>query len=266
MRYCDAILPVPVEGTFTYLIPDSLAGKIGRGYRVIVPFGSKLYSAIVLNLHDDAPKGNFAVKDVADVLEPYPVLTEQQLQLWEWMADYYMCSLGDIYKAAMPAGLRLESETSLSVCENFDAWAMLKPKELLALELLQAGKAKNVSQLSRLLKDPHLLPLVKNLMGKGALCIRETIDSGFKPRKETHVRLARQYMSEDGLLQLSSQLERTPKRLKLLKTYLEMSGIVSALKLHNEKLVREVSRFVEGVGRDTGRLGFHAWKRIHGNV
>ncbi len=242
MQYCDVILPVPVDGTFTYIVPESLEEKIDKGCRVIVPFGNKLYSAIVLRLHRDTPDGDFALKEVLDVLDHQPVLTKLQIQLWEWMADYYMCSLGEVYKAAVPTGLRLESETLLSICDDFDAWAQLKPKELQVLELLQSGKAKSISQLSRLLKDVRLLPLVKNLIGKGVLNVRETIDSSFKPRKETHVRLAKQYMDEKSLCRLSSQLERTPKRLKLLNTYIELSGLIAAFKLCNNKLIREVSR------------------------
>ena len=243
MRYCDAILPVPVEGVFTYIVPETLIGKIDIGYRVIVPFGNKLYSAIVLRLHDNPPQGDFKVKEVIDRLEPHPVLTSQQLQLWAWMADYYMCALGDVYRAAMPAGLRLESETALSVNGDFDAWASLKPKELQIFELLQDGKIKNVAQLSRTLKDSRVLACVKSLMEKGAITIRETIDSGFKPRKEVHVRLAKPYSSdEEALNRLLDDLERTPKRLQLVTAYMEMSGIASTFKLHNPKLLQEVSR------------------------
>ena len=121
MLYCDVILPVPVEGTFTYLLPEALADCVGEGFRVVVPFGkSKLYSGIVVRKHSEPPAGNFELKAVVDVLDEQAMVLPRQLRLWQWMADYYMCPLGDVYKAAVPSGLRLESESTLAVNEDFD--------------------------------------------------------------------------------------------------------------------------------------------------
>lgn len=243
MTFCDVILPVPVEGSFTYLVPAAMENTVQAGSRVIVPFGnSKQYSGIVMRVHDDPPKTDFKIKEVIDTLEDHPILTQEQLQLWQWIADYYMCSLGDIYKAAVPAGLRMESETSVTLQEDFDKWETLTPKELLAFELLQDGKAKNVAQLGRTMKDVHVLTYVKALMAKGALTLRETIESSFRAKSEVHIRLAKPYRTQEALEKLSEQLERTPKRLQLLTHYVDMAGLTSAFTLKNPLLVREVSK------------------------
>lgn len=112
MRYVDVILPLPLDGTFTYSIPPSLAGRVQPGCRLTVPFGTKKrYSAIALRLHDETPV-NCQVKEVIEVLDESPLLLPSQLQLWQWMADYYLCPLGSVYKAALPSGLKEEDEQS----------------------------------------------------------------------------------------------------------------------------------------------------------
>lgn len=243
MSFCDVILPLPVEGTYTYLIPPTLEKEVGVGFRVIVPFGAnKQYSGIVNRLHNDAPVGNFKIREVIDTLEDYPILTPEQLKLWQWMSDYYMCPLGDVYKAAVPSGLRMESETAVTLLDDFDNWETLKPKELQAFELLQSGKAKNLAQLRRVMNDERVFTYIRGLMDKGALVIRETIESSFRPRKEVHVRLAKAYLSEEALSKLFAQLEHTPKRFQLLLKYTEMAGLTSAFTLKNEKLIQEVGK------------------------
>lgn len=112
VRFADVILPLPLDGTFTYALPDSFAWKVQPGCRVTVPFGAKkTYSAIVLRLHDQKPDG-YAVKEAKELLDDAPMLLPNQLKLWQWMADYYLCPIGAVYKAALPSGLKEEDEQS----------------------------------------------------------------------------------------------------------------------------------------------------------
>ena len=107
MRYIDVILPLPLDGTFTYSIADALAPKVLPGIRVLVPLGrSKTYTAMALRIHDDKP--DFETKEIIGIMDDTPVLLQRQLRLWQWIADYYMAPLGDVYKAALPAGLKAE--------------------------------------------------------------------------------------------------------------------------------------------------------------
>jgi len=123
MRYADVILPVPLHGTFTYAVPEGMTVAVGM--RVLVPFGkAKTYLAIVLRLHQEAPQG-YQVKAVQQVMDDEPIVTPQQLQLWQWISDYYLSPIGDVYKAALPAGLKAEdgykpkTETYIRLTERY---------------------------------------------------------------------------------------------------------------------------------------------------
>ncbi len=122
MKYVDVIVPLPLEGTFTYSVPHNLAERVRFGVRVAVTFGaSKVHTAIVVRVHQDEPA--FNVKDIVDVIDDQPMLLEQQYQLWQWLSAYYMAPLGDVYNAALPAGLKVEenykprTETYIDLCE-----------------------------------------------------------------------------------------------------------------------------------------------------
>lgn len=122
MKYVDVIVPLPLEGTFTYSVPHNLADRVRFGVRVAVTFGaSKVHTAIVVRAHQDKPA--FNVKDIVDVIDDQPMLLEQQYQLWQWLSAYYMAPLGDVYNAALPAGLKVEenykprTETYVDLCE-----------------------------------------------------------------------------------------------------------------------------------------------------
>ena len=119
--YVDVIVPLPLEGTFTYSVPHDLADRVRFGVRVAVTFGaSKVHTAIVVRAHQDKPA--FNVKDIVDVIDDQPMLLEQQYQLWQWLSAYYMAPLGDVYNAALPAGLKVEenykprTETYVDLC------------------------------------------------------------------------------------------------------------------------------------------------------
>ncbi len=127
MRYVDVILPLPLDGVFTYLLPDEMATKVSIGVRVLVPLGkSKTYTGIVLKVHDEqSGVSGIDYKEVMAVLDEHPVLLPSQLRLWQWISDYYMAPLGDVYKAALPSGLKAEdgwrpkTETYIGLCESY---------------------------------------------------------------------------------------------------------------------------------------------------
>ena len=243
MSYVDVILPLPLEGAFTYRLPTEWAGKVCVGSRLIVPFGAnKLYTGIVTALHDNAPQEDYKVKDVTECLDAQPVLLPQQLKFWQWMSNYYMCPEGDVYKAALPSGMKLASETQLRLNNDFEDWDKLTKKEVTLLELLQKGNYKTAAQVQKVMKDNRIMSTLRALMDKGALTVNEELHQAFAPRKEIHVRLAKAYQTEEALGKLAAQLEKTPKRYSLLMKYLELSGLPSALTLKNKKLLQEVSR------------------------
>lgn len=124
MTYADIILPLPLDSLFTYSVPDSLAGRVGQGVRVLVPFGkSKTYVGLVVRTHNNKP--DFKVKDISVVMDDAPVVNSVQLELWRWMADYYLSSVGDVMNAALPSGLKSEdgytakTETYVSLAPEY---------------------------------------------------------------------------------------------------------------------------------------------------
>ena len=120
-KYVDVILPLPLPGTFTYALPDEVADKVVQGCRVVVHFGKKkYYTGIVYHVHYVCPK-EYEVKEISALLDEEPVLLPLQFKFWQWIADYYLCTMGDVYKAALPSGLKLESETIVVYNPDYEA-------------------------------------------------------------------------------------------------------------------------------------------------
>lgn len=114
MTYVDVLLPLPLTGRFSYLLPARLLPQVKVGSRVVVPFGAKKhYTGIVTRIHGEAPAEGIRVKEVVEVYDPEPVVLAHQLELWKWMAEYYLCTEGDVMKAALPSGFSLEKDSLL---------------------------------------------------------------------------------------------------------------------------------------------------------
>lgn len=138
MLYVDVILPLPLANRYTYSLPEALEGQVAEGSRVIVPFGrKKFYTALVARIHSDPPTG-YEIKDVVEVLDPHPILLPGQFRLWEWIASYYLCTPGDVYKAALPSGMKLESETIVTLNTDYEADIPLSVREQQVLDQLTA--------------------------------------------------------------------------------------------------------------------------------
>ena len=148
-KYVDVILPLPLPKSFTYSLPDECAEDVKIGCRVVVPFGrKKFYTAIVLNVHYCAPT-EYEVKDISALLDASPILLPAQFKFWEWIADYYLCTQGDVYKAALPSGLKLESETIVEYNPDFEADAPLPEREQRILDLLAVDSQQCVTKLEK---------------------------------------------------------------------------------------------------------------------
>ena len=140
MQYADLILPVPLQGLFTYAVPEGMT--VGVGFRVLVTFGrNKTYLGIVARLHEQEPEG-YEVKPIMQVMDSTPIVEEQQLKLWQWIGDYYLSPIGDVYKAALPAGLKAEdgyhpkTETYIRLTSQYRSAAALH----IALNVLSRAK------------------------------------------------------------------------------------------------------------------------------
>ena len=224
MKYVDVIVPLPIANKFTYAVPFQMEDRIQIGSRVVVPFGpKKYYTAIVTDLHHIAPEG-YAVKDILEVIDQEPVLLPRQYKLWQWIADYYLCTLGDVYKAAIPSGLKVESETIVVLNEEFEAETRLSEKEETLLQLLSQDKEQRITLLEKKSGYKNILPVVKLLLEKEAIYIKEELRRTYKPKTERCVRLAAPYDNDVALSALMDGLARSPKQLECLNKYVELSA------------------------------------------
>ena len=223
-KYVDVIVPLPIASQYTYSLPPEWEGSVQEGCRVVVSFGrKKFYTAIVTKVHYAAPEG-YETKDIEEVLDTSPVLLSRQLEFWEWLSTYYLCTLGDVYKAAIPSGMKLESESVVVYNEDFEAVQPLSENEQRLLDLLSSDKEQCVTQLQRSMGVKNILPVVKRLLDKEAVFVKEDLKRNYKPRTEARVRLVNRDLDEMGMMTLFNELARAKKQLAVLMKYVELSG------------------------------------------
>lgn len=225
-KFVDVILPLPLHGCFTYSLSEEIAEEVQIGCRVVVPFGrKKYYTAIVRNIHNAVPTA-YEVKEVTALLDAHPILLAEQFKFWEWLADYYLCTQGDVYKAALPSGLKLESETMVEYNPDFESDIRLPEREQKVLDLLSVESEQCVTKLEKDSGIKNILSVIKSLLDKEAIFVKEELKRTYKPKVETRVRLTIAARDEQRLKELFEELERAPKQLDLLMKYIELSGVL----------------------------------------
>lgn len=243
MKFADVLVPVPLDGSFTYSIPPEMERDVVVGKRVVVEFGKrKKYSAIVVKVHDNAPGGEFEIKPIAEVLDSQPVVTPEQISFWKWIADYYICSPGEVMTAAMPAGMKLASESIITINPDDDGNATLSEREQRVKDMLATDGKMSVSVLESKTGCKNIMSTVRSLYDKGVVRVNEVVASKYKARQETRVELAKEYFSEKKLENLKLSLQNRKEQLKMLEEYLRMSSATAAIKLRNRNILRPVSK------------------------
>ena len=219
--FADLILPLPLEGHFTYRVPVAFHLKMKTGIRVIVQFGRrKFFSALVYRLHENVPSGDFEIKGIDAILDEEPIIDPKQLKLWEWIAAYYCCTLGEVYKAALPSGLKLESQTKISLNLETKLPENLSDKENAVILLLESRKTATVQDLNQFLGQQSSFAILKLLLEKNAVIVEEQLRDSYKPRVVTSVKLNPEYNSEDKLNACLDSLKKAKKQEQLLKVFL----------------------------------------------
>src|SRR5690606_2581974 len=172
--FIDVVLPLALARTYTYRIPVDWNDRIQGGVRVIVQFGrTKIYSAVVKSISKEAPL-QYEAKYILDIIDDRPIVNLAQFKLWDWLADYYMCSLGEVMQAALPAALKLASETKVvsSMTTEFDR-STLSDKEFMIIEALEVAGELKVNDIVKLLGQKTVFPILKQLFDKGIVLISE---------------------------------------------------------------------------------------------
>ncbi len=224
-RFADVILPLPLYRYFTYRIPDEMQGRLRQGHRVVVSFGrSKFYTAIVVALHDMEPQG-YEVKEIATLLDDEPIVLRTQLNFWQWIAEYYLCSVGDVYKAALPSGLKLESETSLTINNDYeeDVDNRLTEREAVLLQTLAGQGRLTVQELEKATGLRNTLPVLRRLVEREAVFVTEWMRVNYKPKTEVCVRLTFEQGNHEALRAAFDLVGRAKQQEVLLLSFLDLS-------------------------------------------
>ncbi|GLB49978.1 replication restart helicase PriA [Neptunitalea lumnitzerae] len=224
--FVDVIIPIPVERFFTYAITEEEAQFIKPGMRIAVPFGkSKIYTALAYSLHN-VPPIHYEAKEIHQILDDEPIVTVAQIKFWEWIASYYMCAIGEVYKAALPSGFLLESETL--VCLNADVEveeAELKDDDFLVYEALQYQASISIQDINAIVDKKNILPIIKRLLAKDIVVLKEEIVEQYKPKLVKCIRLKEAYTSEEALQELLGTLSRARKQREVILSLFTLSAV-----------------------------------------
>lgn len=210
--FADVLLPLPLPSLFTYRIPYEMERPLAFGMRVIVPFGrSKLYAALVVRVHTESPQ-QVNTKYLLDVVDEQPIVSEQQFKLWQWMADYYLCTLGEVMAAALPSSLKLASETKIQLHPAFNGdVTTLNEYELRIAEALSYRESMTVDEICKTIQIQKIIPIIKSLVDKNVVITDEEIRNPYKPKHETVLQLADAYAEESSFMALLDQLNGSAK-------------------------------------------------------
>ena len=221
--FVDVILPLAIGKTYTYRIPKQFNDLIAVGKRVVVQFGkTKIYSAIIQSIHERAPE-RYEAKYILDVLDEKVIVKAEQMALWEWISDYYLCQLGEVMQAALPSVLKLASETKI-IAADLDTIDRdeLNEKEYLILDALEISPEIKVSDVVKILGQKTVLPILKGLLDKGVIRISEEISERYKPKKKAFIVLNPLYEDPEVKRELFESLARAPKQLDTVMTYIHL--------------------------------------------
>ena len=236
MYFVEVILPLPLPKLYTYRINEDEAHFLQTGMRVAVSFGkSKVYTALVHKVHTNEP--TYETKDIEYILDETPIVTPEQITHWQWIADYYMCTLGEVIKSALPSAFLLESETIIEIAEKDLNSNLFSDDEFQVYEALHYKTALKGSEVSKIIPKKKTLKVIKSLVEKGAARISERIFEKYVPKLVKFIRLAEAYQSQEGL-QKALELLKGEKQKKLIMAYFNHINR-EALPLKVEKLLEE---------------------------
>lgn len=221
--FVEVVLPLSLAKNYTYRVPFDLNDQIEVGKRVVVQFGkNRIYTALVKNIGHIAPE-HYEAKYIIDVVDEHPVVTGIQLQLWEWITGYYLCNEGDVMAAALPTGLKLASETIIVLKEEVTFEVPLTEKESILINALNHQKRLTIEDVSSLLGQKRVYPIINSLIGKGLVYIAEEVVEKYRPLLKSFVSLSPFYQDGENLRQLFELLEKAPKQLNALITFIKLS-------------------------------------------
>ena len=225
MHFVEVILPLSLSKTFTYCVSEAEYDYIKKGMRVAVPFGkNKIYTALIIEVHQNKP-ALYEAKEIHQILDESPIVTEIQIAHWQWIASYYMCAIGDVYRGAMPSALLLESETIISQKTTvFVDESLLSDEEFLVYEALQQQSSLKVQDIMSILNKKNIFPVIQKLVDKNILVLQEEIQESYVPKLVRYVKLHSKYESNEGLGELLEILRNANKQKEIVLSYFQLTA------------------------------------------
>jgi primosomal protein N' (replication factor Y) len=221
--FAEVILPLSLAKTFTYSVSESEYNYIKKGMRLAVPFGkSKIYTALVIDTHKNQPT-LYEAKEIHQILDEKPIVTEVQIAHWQWIASYYMCAIGDVYRGAMPSALLLESETIISQkTDIFVDESELSDDEYLIYQALQQQSSLKIQDIVGILNKKNIFPVIQKLIDKKILVLQEEMLESYKPKLVRYIRLNSTYESDFGLSELLEKLKNANKQKEIVLRFFQL--------------------------------------------
>lgn len=228
--FVEVIIPLALPKNYTWQVPDQMQPAIVPGIRVeVVLRKNKKYAGIVKRIVKEIPTG-FAPSPILNILDTSPVVNETQLKLWEWIAQYYMCSEGEVMQAAIPANLKLSSESVLQWNEERSLdFSDLSDSEFIIAEALEIKGELKISEVQQLLDINNTYPVIKKLVEKGVCFVWEELKEKYKQKTENYILLHPKYAQEEALEQLLNNWSRAPKQMELLLAYLHLKSTIGVV-------------------------------------
>ena len=222
--FIEVILPMALPKQYTYAVSFEIAEDIKIGHRVIVQFGKKrIYSAIVYKINHKKPS-DYNPKLIEEIAEKNPIVTESQLRLWEWIADYYMCTLGEVMTVALPSALKLSSESKFLYNEiDAETWNLFNDNEYVIAEALQSNNELTLEDVQNILMKKNVYPVLQSLMEYRVCVVKEEVQKKYKAKTIPFIKLNERFQNENNLKELFDKLEKKTKQLEVLFHYLHLS-------------------------------------------
>lgn len=226
MYFIEVILPLSLSKTFTYSVSEAEFNYLKKGFRVAVPFGkNKIYTALVIAHHQDEPT-LYEAREIHQILDESPIVNEIQIAHWQWIASYYMCAIGDVYRSALPSALLLESETIISKKEEpFVDESQFSDDEFLIYEALQYQSSLKIQDIVAILNKKNVLPVIQKLISKNILFLEEELTEVYKPKLVRYIRLHQKFHSDEGLGQLLDTLKNAHKQKEMVLSYFQLTAV-----------------------------------------
>lgn len=225
LTFADVLLPIAIEKAFTYSVPEELVPRLTFGHQVEISFGkNKLYAGLVVRIHHEAPTTH-KPKPILSIIDARPLITPEQLRLWQWMASYYCCSLGEVMNTAIPSNLKLASETRISLSPLYDhSFEGLSDKEFLITEALSIQGELSLDEVQDILGQKTIYPIIHQLIEKRIIYLKEEIQAKYQPKTVACMRLQEPYASRPELLEEAFELvSRSAKQTEALLAYVQLS-------------------------------------------